>query len=537
MLKRVLAGLFLVVVTASGAAARPIANADASYLPGDFATGPSVFSRSNEGRDSLIRVAAAQGEDPEEYNLTVKFNESAAPAKAAVDPQLPADEVLAPVADEALVPVADDAPAADGLALSGDDRWVAIASVEKLDEAINIAQTYAEHKSRVVKARNGWFAVVLGPTPTSKVATFRNSYSGPELPGKILLTRGTDYMATVWPAQAETPPAKPVEEIAVAALANEMQSPAAANAADPPAEQTASASPIDDPDAAYDRGDYATALKLWKQNLPARTDGSSGESTAVYLPPEKLALDGDDHWVAIASVEDVEPAIEIARAFADQKSRVVKARNGWFAVVLGPHPTGDISAFRKSYTGPELPPGIILTRGTDYLESVWPAATGAVEISPPKPADEPVLAAVAPDSTESPAPLVASIAPVEANAEPADVKSAPIEVSIAPAGAGAVPAEGDQATKITPFRPIAELEPLAGQGDAKAQGDLGAAYVKGEGVPQDYVLAHMWFNLAAAQGNEDARQNRDSLAKVMTPDQIAEAQRLARQWKPVVAAQ
>ena len=35
----------------------------------------------------------------------------------------------------------------------------------------------------------------------------------------------------------------------------------------------------------------------------------------------------------------------------------------------------------------------------------------------------------------------------------------------------------------------------ADQGHAKAQNNLGSIYVKGQGVPQDYVLAHMWFNL------------------------------------------
>ena len=45
----------------------------------------------------------------------------------------------------------------------------------------------------------------------------------------------------------------------------------------------------------------------------------------------------------------------------------------------------------------------------------------------------------------------------------------------------------------------------------------------------------MWFNLAAARGGEDrdaAVEFRDRAAKLMTPDQIAEAQRLAREWKP-----
>ena len=70
----------------------------------------------------------------------------------------------------------------------------------------------------------------------------------------------------------------------------------------------------------------------------------------------------------------------------------------------------------------------------------------------------------------------------------------------------------------------------AEQGDADAQVNLGAMYGNGEGVPQDYVQAHMWSNLAAAQGNTIAVGNRDINAKKMTPAQIAEAQKLAREW-------
>jgi len=71
----------------------------------------------------------------------------------------------------------------------------------------------------------------------------------------------------------------------------------------------------------------------------------------------------------------------------------------------------------------------------------------------------------------------------------------------------------------------------AAQGYAVVQYSLGVMYYIGEGVPQDYVQAHMWFNLAAAQGNEAARKARDTLALKMTPAQVAEAQRLAREWK------
>jgi TPR repeat protein len=58
-------------------------------------------------------------------------------------------------------------------------------------------------------------------------------------------------------------------------------------------------------------------------------------------------------------------------------------------------------------------------------------------------------------------------------------------------------------------------------------------YFDGQGVPQDYVLAHKWLNLAAAQGgmrSDTAVKARDNVASQMTPEQIAEAQRLAREW-------
>ena len=55
-------------------------------------------------------------------------------------------------------------------------------------------------------------------------------------------------------------------------------------------------------------------------------------------------------------------------------------------------------------------------------------------------------------------------------------------------------------------------------------------YATGRGVPQDYVTAHMWLNLAAATGNEDARKAREIVAASMTREQIAEAQARAREW-------
>ena len=52
-------------------------------------------------------------------------------------------------------------------------------------------------------------------------------------------------------------------------------------------------------------------------------------------------------------------------------------------------------------------------------------------------------------------------------------------------------------------------------------------YANGEGVPEDYVFGYAWLNLAAAQGHELAREGKDNLQTLMTPDQIARAQELS----------
>ncbi len=71
---------------------------------------------------------------------------------------------------------------------------------------------------------------------------------------------------------------------------------------------------------------------------------------------------------------------------------------------------------------------------------------------------------------------------------------------------------------------------------AGALGDFASrvVYANGQGVPRDYVESHMWVNLAATQTAADKRaeyaQARDEIAKAMTPDQVAEAQKRAREW-------
>jgi len=71
----------------------------------------------------------------------------------------------------------------------------------------------------------------------------------------------------------------------------------------------------------------------------------------------------------------------------------------------------------------------------------------------------------------------------------------------------------------------------AKQGNRLAQYNLGFLYEKGHGVALDEVQALMWYNLAAIQGESQARAARDRITVWMSPDQVAEAQRRAREFK------
>jgi TPR repeat protein len=72
----------------------------------------------------------------------------------------------------------------------------------------------------------------------------------------------------------------------------------------------------------------------------------------------------------------------------------------------------------------------------------------------------------------------------------------------------------------------------ADQGLGVAQYNLGAMYAKGEAVTQDVVTAHLLYGLAATSGIKAAGAAKNQLAKTMTPEQIAQAEKMAKDWKP-----
>ena len=74
------------------------------------------------------------------------------------------------------------------------------------------------------------------------------------------------------------------------------------------------------------------------------------------------------------------------------------------------------------------------------------------------------------------------------------------------------------------------FQELAEKGSAASQYFLGAMYLQGCGVLQDFIRAHFWFNIAAASGHRKARLKLEDLTYNMSVEQVAEAQKLAREW-------
>lgn len=81
----------------------------------------------------------------------------------------------------------------------------------------------------------------------------------------------------------------------------------------------------------------------------------------------------------------------------------------------------------------------------------------------------------------------------------------------------------DYAEAVNWFRKAAD------QGNAEAQHNLAWMYAKGTVVPRDYATAYMWMNLAAAQ-NDEAKKGLDVFERSVTLDQVAEGQKMTREW-------
>lgn len=132
----------------------------------------------------------------------------------------------------------------------------------------------------------------------------------------------------------------------------------------------------------------------------------------------------------------------------------------------------------------------------------------------------------APWHSEVPTDLVAAVKWLRLAVKGDDPSGESTLVTLYKNGRG-VPKDLEEATRL--YRLAAE------QGDSDSQASLGFMHSSGDGVIKDYVQAHMWLNLCAAHSsllNTFCRDGREALEAMMSPAQIAEAQNLARNWKP-----
>jgi len=84
------------------------------------------------------------------------------------------------------------------LALSGKDRWLAVASTKDLDTAIAIAGVYSSERAKVVSTQSGWFAIILGPYSEGTIEAIRKAHKDiGEVPKDALLSKGDKYIEVV----------------------------------------------------------------------------------------------------------------------------------------------------------------------------------------------------------------------------------------------------------------------------------------------------------------------------------------------------
>ena len=96
---------------------------------------------------------------------------------------------------------------------------------------------------------------------------------------------------------------------------------------------------------------------------------------------------------------------------------------------------------------------------------------------------------------------------------------------------GAMCYQGDAVPK-DPRQAAKWFTMAANQGCEEAQYNLAGMYYRGDAVSKDYVLAYQWYALAASQGHEDAKRQHLNLPKLMSPEQIAQAEQLVRDFVP-----
>jgi TPR repeat protein len=319
---------------------------------------------------------------------------------------------------------------------------------------------------------------------------------------------------------------------------------------------------------AQERGDYGTAAQVWRQLADKGSAAARYRLGMMYAAGQGVPQNQGEaaKWVRLAA-EQGSAAAQYQLGWMYEKGVGVQQSNAEWARWMRQAATqGDSNAMYElgllHVTGLGVPQDFVRAHMWLNLAAARGNATAAM-------------------ARNSLGPQMSAAEITEAQRMAREWKptaAAPVPAAMAMASvAGPAPVGGplkdamdaywrrDYATALTQLRPLAEkgdagaqnwlgsmylagdgvpqdyaeaekwLRLAANQGNADAQNSLGEMYTEAQGVPYDFKLAHMWFNLAAAAGDKDALQNRAGIAAEMTRDQIAEAQKMAREWKPTAA--
>lgn len=94
----------------------------------------------------------------------------------------------------------------------------------------------------------------------------------------------------------------------------------------------------------------------------------------------ELELGPGEKWVVLASKQNLQEAIDVARNYDGAK--VVSSQNGWYAIVMGPSSLGSIDDFRGQYSGTAIPDDAYMAKGANFLTQMWPDSVESPSAKP-----------------------------------------------------------------------------------------------------------------------------------------------------------
>ena len=285
------------------------------------------------------------------------------------------------------------------------------------------------------------------------------------------------------------------------------------------------AGPLDDGRAAWQKGDYATAMRLWR---PIADQGDANAQYNLGFMYEKGQGVPQDYATAVSWFRK---AAEQGLAKAQFNLGVMYAKGQGVPQDYAAAMSWYRKAADQGYADAQTHLGLMYDNGQGVPQNYAAAVSWYRKAADKGYADAQTNLGVMYAKGQGVPQDYATAVSWFRKAADQGVADAQYNLSVMYHNGQGVPQ--DYAAAVAWFRKAAD------QGVASAQYNLGFMYSEGQGVPQDYVQAHKWWNLAASRFDaskkeyrDKAAKGRDQIAAKMTPAQLAEAQKLAREWKP-----